>query len=132
KKIRKFSKHKNIAYSQKHKKKSNILQNLKTSKNFQNTKTIEKLSNITVPNMSHATQEFEVDSYDFDIELDFELMGLNEAPDVGNDDTALEFEESLEKFKTKANVVADDFEIVNLGSRKFPREVRIRKSLSPE
>ncbi|XP_058101962.1 uncharacterized protein LOC131246112 [Magnolia sinica] len=57
-------------------------------------------------------------------------MGLDEALDERNDDTAGEFEDSLEKSETKANVTADDFEIVNLGSVELPREVCIERPLS--
>ena len=68
-----------------------------------------------MPSSSKESHEFEVESYDFDIELDFELMGLDEARDEEDDDPAPELEDLLKKFESKANVIADDFEIVNLG-----------------
>ena len=85
-----------------------------------------------MPSSSKESHEFEVESYDFDIELDFKLMGLDEARAEEDDDPAPELEDLLKKFESKANVVADDFEIVNLGTPEIPREVRIGKSLPPE
>ena len=126
--------------------KSHEFRKSKKIKNFQKPKTSsisiseksQKPKNISfpafnsVPSSSKESHEFEVESYDFDIELDFELMGLDEARDEEDDDPAPELEDLLKKFESKANVVADDFEIVNLGTPEIPREVRIGKSLPPE
>ncbi|MGV8048587.1 hypothetical protein PJP07_30765, partial [Mycobacterium kansasii] len=51
----------------------------KTSKKFQNTQKLENFSKATsnkVTDSSKELHEAEVDIYDFDIELDFKLMGL--------------------------------------------------------
>ncbi|XP_058068339.1 uncharacterized protein LOC131217435 [Magnolia sinica] len=84
-----------------------------------------------VPDSYKELHEADIDIYDFNIELDFKLMHLEEVQDEGNDDPTPELEDLLNKFDSKVNVALDDFEVGNLRTTKNPREVRIGKYLSP-
>ena len=76
------------------------------------------------------TTIFEYDEYDFDKELDFELMGIeifnvNEAGDPPS-----EILEKLEKHENKQTPNIEETEDVNLGTNDEPREVKIGTGLS--
>ena len=71
---------------------------------------------------------FESDEYDFDKELDFELMGI-EIFNKGGDPPP-EILEKLEKYENKQTPNIEETKNMNLGTSDEPREVKIGTGLS--